>query len=273
MEIRFVREESTFTYFETTKAYILKHGKPIAFYSDKYSVFRVNAKDAKGGDGITQFGRALTDLNIDIINAHTPQAKGRVERANQTLQDRLIKELRLNGISNIEDANTFAPQFMEDYNCHFGKTPLSENDVHRSLQDHERENLDNIFCWQENRTLSNNLTLQYNKVLFLIQDTSQTRKLGGKRVTVYDYYDGRIKIFYEDQELLYRFFDELQRVDPNAIVENKRLGHILAHIKEKQDQRDEQRSKSCPRKNNEINLPRHLDVKYILRQETPSIAC
>lgn len=273
MEIRFVSEESTFTYFETTKSYILKHGKPVAFYSDKYSVFRVNAKDAKGGDGITQFGRALTDLNIDIINAHTPQAKGRVERANKTLQDRLVKELRLQDISNMEDANAFAPEFMKDYNRRFGKIPLSENDVHRPLQDHERENLDNIFCWQEDRTLSNNLTLQYNKVMFLIQDSPETRKLAGKRVTVYDYHDGRIKVFYGAQELPYRFFDKLQRVDPNAIVENKRLGAVLAHIKEKQDLRDEQRSKSCPRRTSAMNLDDRFDIKYALRQGTSSVAC
>lgn len=133
------------------------------------------------------------------------------------------------------------------------------------MQDHERENIDNIFCWQEDRTLSNNLTLQYNKVLFLIQDSPETRKLTGKRVTVYDYYDGRIKVFYQGKELLYRFFDKLQRVDPNAIVDNKHLGSVLAHIKEKQDLRDEQRSKSCPRRNNEMNLHEPLNVRYASR--------
>lgn len=272
MQLRFVPEESTFTYFDATKAYILQHGKPIAFYSDKYSVFRINAKDAKGGDGITQFGRALTDLNIDIINANTCQAKGRVERANQTLQDRLIKELRLNGISNMKDANDFMPQFIPDYNHRFGKDPLSNNDVHRSLQEHEHSNIDNIFCWQEDRTLTKNLTLQYNKVLFLIQDTIQTRKLAGKRVTVYDYHDGHIKIFYDGQELPYRFFDKLQRINPNAIVDNKRLGHVLTYIKEKQDQRDEeQRSKSCPRRYNEISISKDLDVgNSLITQNTAS---
>jgi hypothetical protein len=90
MELQFVPEESTFSYFESTKRYLNKHGKPVAFYSDKLSVFRVNAKNAEGGDQITQFRRALSDLNIDIICANTCQAKGRVERANRTLQDRLI---------------------------------------------------------------------------------------------------------------------------------------------------------------------------------------
>src|SRR3954469_3408266 len=84
LHLRFVPTESTFDYFEATRAYLQRHGKPVAFYSDKHSVFRVNRKDAAGGDGMTQFGRALDQLNIDIICANAPQAKGRVERANST---------------------------------------------------------------------------------------------------------------------------------------------------------------------------------------------
>jgi hypothetical protein len=80
------------------RAYLEAWGKPIAFYSDKHSVFRVNHPGALGGDGMTQFGRALHALNIDIICANSSPAKGRVERANRTLQDRLVKELRLAGI-------------------------------------------------------------------------------------------------------------------------------------------------------------------------------
>lgn len=95
MELRFARSESTFEYFEATRSYLTRHGKPHAFYSDKAAIFRVNAKNPKAGDGFTQFGRAMHDLNIDVICANTPDAKGRVERAYQVLQDRLVKELRL----------------------------------------------------------------------------------------------------------------------------------------------------------------------------------
>src|SRR4051794_13830698 len=108
--------ESTFDYFRATRSYLERHGKPVAFYSDKHSIFRVNAKDAAGGDGATQFGRALTELNIHILCANSPQAKGRVERAFGTLQDRLVKELRLAGISTVEAANAWLPGFVEDYN-------------------------------------------------------------------------------------------------------------------------------------------------------------
>lgn len=92
MELRFVQSESTFDYFASTVAYLRRHGKPVAFYSDKHSIFRMAHQGATGrGDGETQFGRALTELNIDIICANSPQAKGRVERMNKTLQDRLVK--------------------------------------------------------------------------------------------------------------------------------------------------------------------------------------
>ena len=87
-KLRFVASESAFDYFRTTRAYLEEHGKPVAFYSDKHGIFRVNSKDAVGGEGVTQFGRALLALNIDIICANSPQAKGRVERAFGTLQDR-----------------------------------------------------------------------------------------------------------------------------------------------------------------------------------------
>lgn len=97
MELLFVKSESTFSYFEATRRYIDKHGKPLALYSDKAGVFRVNNKHATGGDGHTQFGRAMHELNIQTICAETSPAKGRVERAHLTLQDRLVKELRLQG--------------------------------------------------------------------------------------------------------------------------------------------------------------------------------
>ena len=99
MQLRFVPSESAFTYFEALQGYLETHGCPVAFYSDKHSVFRVARKDAKGGQGMTQFGRALAELNIEILCANSSQAKGRVERVNRTLQDRLVKELRMAGIS------------------------------------------------------------------------------------------------------------------------------------------------------------------------------
>jgi hypothetical protein len=108
MELRFVEVESAFDYFASPSGYLHRHGKPVAFYSDEHSIFRVYHEGTTGqARGITQFGRALTELNIDIICASSPQAKGRVERMNKTLQDRLVKELRLRGISTKQSGNAF----------------------------------------------------------------------------------------------------------------------------------------------------------------------
>ncbi|OIG79715.1 transposase, partial [Acinetobacter baumannii] len=118
--LRFCKSESTFDYMISTRLYVEQHGKPLAFYSDKHSVFRVN-QSSKKDTKITQFGRVLSTLNIDIIFANSPQAKGRVERANRTLQDRLIKEMRLEGISSIAEANAWLPCFIEQFNQKFAK--------------------------------------------------------------------------------------------------------------------------------------------------------
>jgi hypothetical protein len=105
----------------------------VAFYSDKHSVLRVNKSGATGGTGLTQFGRALHELNIDILYANSSQAKGRVERMNKTLQDRLVKELRLESIDTLEVANAFLPGFMDGFNARFAKEPASDKDLHRPL--------------------------------------------------------------------------------------------------------------------------------------------
>ena len=232
MKLRFVNEESTFAYFEATEAYLKRHGKPIAFYSDKHSIFRVNQKGNAGkGDRITQFGRALSDLNIDIICANTSQAKGRVERANKTLQDRLVKELRLRGISDMTAANQFLPEFIESYNTKFAKPPIKDADLHRPLMVRDLSQLSDTFCWQEERTLSNNLTLQYDKVMYLIEDTLENRKLKRKRVTVYDSHKQEVVIKHDDRILNYKKqFDKLRQVEAGDIVDNKRLSHILRVI-------------------------------------------
>ncbi len=246
MHLAFVETESTFDYFVAARTYLQHYGKPVAFYSDKHATFRVNKTGATGGNGMTQFGRALHELNIDIICANTSQAKGRVERANLTLQDRLVKELRLAGISTMEAGNAFLPAFMEDYNRRFAKAPFSDKDLHRPLcKDYD---LDEVFAWKEERTVSNSLTLQYDKVLFILEPNEITRPLARQRVTIFDYPDGRFVIKHQGRELPYRIFDKVQQVDQAAIVENKRLGPVLAYIAERQKQLGESRSKKAPRR-------------------------
>jgi len=244
MECQFVPSESTFTYFNSTRRYLEQHGKPVAFYSDKHSTFRTNKKGELGGDGVTQYGRALHQLNIDIICANSAQAKGRVERANRTLQDRLVKEMRLRGISNIEEGNKYLPEYIAVFNEKFKKEPINNKDLHREIMKHE--NLNEIFCWQEKRTLSYSLTVQYDKVVYLIKDSVETRKLARKKVTVFDYHDGTIKIKHNEISLPYSVFDKIHKVNQGAIVDNKRLGSVLGFIKEQQEDEDEKRSAKCP---------------------------
>jgi hypothetical protein len=251
MHLQFVETESTFDYFEATRIYLERYGKPVAFYSDKHGVFRVNKKDAVGGDGMTQFGRALHALNVDIICANSSQAKGRVERANGTLQDRLVKEMRLRGIDTMAAGNAFLPTFMADYNARFAKAPFDERDLHRPLSGDD--DLDDAFAWKEDRTVSKNLTLQYDKVLFLLEPNEVTRSLACKRVMVLDYPDGRFAIRHNGVDLPYRTFDKRQQVNQAAIVENKRLGPVLAYIAEKQKELDMSRSTKAPRRRGQRN--------------------
>ncbi len=121
MALRFAPAETTWAYMQTLQAYLNQHGRPVALYSDKHSIFRINHPEHEGE--LTQFSRALKTLDIAPIHANTPQAKGRVERANQTLQDRLVKEMRLRAISDIDTANTFLPAFIEHYNQRFAVAP------------------------------------------------------------------------------------------------------------------------------------------------------
>jgi hypothetical protein len=245
MHLQFVESESTFAYFHAARAYLEAWGKPVAFYSDKHGVFRVNHQGALGGDGMTQFGRALHALNIDIICANSSQAKGRVERAHKTLQDRLVKELRLAGACSLAEGNALLPGFMADYNARFAKVPADKKDLHRPL--HARDDLEDAFAWKEERTLSRALTLQYDKVIFILEPTDQANAAIGKRVTVIDYPDGRLSIRHNGIELAYRTFDKLRQVDQGAVADNKRLGPILAMIRDEQLRRGPER-RSGPRR-------------------------
>jgi len=220
-------------------------GKPVAFYSDKHGVFRVNHPGALAGDGMTQFGRALHALNIDIICANSSQAKGRVERAHKTLQDRLVKELRLAGAATLAAGNALLPAFMADYNARFAKAPANSKNLHRPLC--AGDDLDDAFAWKEERTLSQALTLQYDKVIFILEPSEQAKAAIGKRVTVVDYPDGRLAIRYKGVELAYRTFDKIRQVDQGSIADHKRLGPLLAMIRDEQLRRGSER-RSGPRR-------------------------
>lgn len=163
---RFVPHESFFAYAELCKTYFADIGRPQAFYTDKFSVFRVNASNVTTTEALTQFGRAMRELGIEIICANTPQAKGRVERANGTFQDRLVKEMRLEHISNYAQANAFLPTFIAAYNRKFAVLSRSSIDAHIPLD--KDCDLDWILSWQDARIISKDLQIQFKKVIYQI---------------------------------------------------------------------------------------------------------
>lgn len=234
MHLEFVKSESTFSYFGALETYLGDHGRPVAFYSDKHTVFRVASQGAKSGHGMTQFGRALNELNIEILCANSSQAKGRVERANRTLQDRLVKELRLAGIADMEAGNAFLPGFMDRYNARFAKVPRRPDNLHRALNI-EPDRLRDVLCLRDERYVGNELAFSYDRRRIILQENEITSGLPGKYVDSYEFADGRLEFRWKGVSLPYSAFDKDQRVTHAAITENKRLGAVLAFIKQEQD--------------------------------------
>jgi hypothetical protein len=238
MELCFAAVESTFDYFRATRRYLERHGKPMAFYSDRLSVFHVQARDrAQGGPGLSQFGRALRELNIELLCARSPEAKGRVERTNGTLQDRLVKELRLRGLNDPVAAAPYLPAFMADYNRRFAKAPAIAYDAHRPLR--PDDDLPRIFTLQETRRISRQLTVHYKRDLYVLEDTVGTRRLRGATAVVSEAEDGSVTIRANDRVLAARLYPKTHaRVEPGAVVEPKRLDAVFAWIADQQHERD-----------------------------------
>jgi transposase len=207
--LSFVEEESFFGYCGLLRQYLAGHGRPAGLYTDKHGIFRVNMPNAGSGDNLTQFGRAMQELDIPILCANTPQAKGRVERVNQTLQDRLVKEMRLRKINNMQEGNAYLPEFIADFNARFAVQPRSSVDAHRPLLPHQ--NLDRILTWQEPRLLSKNLTVQFRNVVYQIQTNRPAYALHKTSVTVCQNAHGKVTILYKSEELTYTLFRKQKR--------------------------------------------------------------
>lgn len=167
---RFVPAETTIAYQTILEEHLRKYGRPQSIYVDKHAIFCTSRENSHAKEGETHFGRVLRELDIELICAHSPQAKGRVERANGTLQDRLIKEMRLKGISTIEEANLYLPEFIQDYNKRFRKTPRSPDDAHRKMR--QQDNLEMIFARRTRRKLSKSLSFSHEGTCYqLLPDT------------------------------------------------------------------------------------------------------
>jgi transposase len=228
MHLRFEPAETTMGYFRCVRDYVLRYGRPVAFYTDKYSVFTVTKPEKVSGlQGITQFHRAMQELKIEIILANSPQAKGRVERLNQTLQDRLIKEMRLRGISSMEKANAYLPEFIRAHNSKFAVEPLNPTDSHRPLNI-SRETLDMILSTQETRVLSKNLEFVSSGTIYQIKRPGSGYSFRHAQVTVCEDTVGQITIRKGDEILKYTTMSKslhkleiADRKEVNAILDKK----------------------------------------------------
>jgi transposase len=227
VQLLFVESESFFSYCRAAEGYFTRCGKPGAFYSDKHGIFRVNQATSGTTDALTQFGRAMQELHVQIICANTPQAKGRVERANQTLQGRLPKELRLRGISDWETGNAFLPEFIDDFNRRFAVQPKSSYNAHRPLS--KSENLAQIFTWQESRILSKNLTLQFRKVVYQIQIDRPSYSMRKAPVTISLDAQENVIITYKGKSLPFTTFHVQSK--QSDIVQSKHVESMLKYLK------------------------------------------
>jgi len=192
---RFYGYEGTFPAMDSFRRYMAIYGIPFSFYVDRHSAYKTSRhpnldEDLKGEFAKTQFARALNELGVKIIFANSPQAKGRIERAFETLQDRLVKELRLAGISTIEQANVFLESYLPAYNAGFAVKPLRKINLHRPVPKHL--NLEEIFCVKEFRTIGNGFTFHWRNRSFLIKAPSITMKK--QRVCIMEHFDGKITL-------------------------------------------------------------------------------
>ena len=199
---RFYEYEGTMPAMDSFRRYIQRSGIPLSVYLDKHSTYKSPAKptieeELQGIEPLSEFERALQELGVEVIHAHSPQAKGRIERLFGTLQDRLVKEMGLRGIETLEEANRFLEEYWTIYNRKFAVQARGKGDLHRSLP--RGLNLDNILCVKAGRALRNDFTVAYNKKLYQIEDP-----IRAGQVKVHERPDGSIVILSKDRSLKYR---------------------------------------------------------------------
>jgi hypothetical protein len=214
MDGEFVDFEGTFTFFTATEHYLNVHGKPLSFYVDKHSTFKVNRQatveeDLKDALPQTQFGRAMEQIGIEVIFAHSPQAKGRVERLFETLQDRLVKELRLEGISTKEAATRcFRDVYIPQHNAQFAVLPKDTINVHRPLL--VTDDLSRIFTIQTPRVISKTLVVQYKNTRYQLETEGAYRYLlKNQTILIEENPMGKLVFRYQDKAVPYQIIGEV----------------------------------------------------------------
>jgi Helix-turn-helix domain len=208
----FCASECLQAYFTALEAHVKKYGRPMNLYSDRHSIFG-------GSERIqhAQFIRAIRELDIESILARSPQAKGRVERVNQTLQDRLVKEMRLRNISTLDDANHYALEYMEEHNAKFSKEPRGQFDAHRPLD--SGYDLERSLTRCETRTISKDLSFSFNSINYQIVEEAMINRLRNKKIEIRQKLDGTFRIFYDSQEL--KYLPVMEYVSPQRVLDCK----------------------------------------------------
>lgn len=199
---RFYDYEGTMPAMDSMKRYIKRYGIPKSVYLDKHTTYKSWAEPTieeqlNDQKPMSHFEKSLAALDIEVIHANSPQAKGRVERLFKTLQDRLVREMRLLGVKSVEEANAFLEDYLPKYNRRFAKPAASEADLHRAAL-HSRE-LDRILCVKEERTVKNDFTIAHNGTFYQLEQATRAKK-----VTVEERLDGSLHISYKGQDLRYR---------------------------------------------------------------------
>jgi len=202
---KFDINESVFAVFDFWKDYIKENGKPVSVYLDKYSTYKINHKNAVDNfQLLTQFEMVLRRLDIKMISANSPQAKGRIERLFGTLQDRLVKELRINEINNIELGNKFLKEiFIPKFNKQFSVVPNKKGDLHRKLQKQEVNGLGSIFSVKSVRKINNDYTIQFKNQFFQLRRLQPTTIRQRQEVQVEEWLNHKIKFSFKGKYLKY----------------------------------------------------------------------
>ena len=196
--------EGVVAVFKFWKEYLLQNGQPISIYLDKFSTYKVNHKNAVDNkDLITQFERATKELGVKLITANSPQAKGRVERMNQTLQDRLVKELRLANITTMEGANEFLEEYTPRFNKKFAVVPERRADLHQSLNKATKARLSRVFSIQKKRVVCNDYTVRFNNKYYQLSDSQPCTVYKKDVVIIEEHLNGEIKINCKNKYLNY----------------------------------------------------------------------
>jgi hypothetical protein len=222
---RFYEYEGTIPAMDSFKCYVKEYGIPVSVYLDKHTTYKSPAKPSiedqlSNRDPLSEVERALKELGIQMIHANSPQAKGRVERLFLTLQDRLIKEMRLKGIKTIEEANKFLKYYLPIFNNRFRFKAIEEGNLHREMP--KGIDLDRILCIKTKRGLRNDWTVSHDKKLYQVIDHVRT-----KSVIVEERIDGSIVITYKGTDLKYREISERpvreNKPDKPCILKSKKI--------------------------------------------------